>query len=232
VERIGHRGAKRELPENTLPAFRRAWERGADAVELDVHATSDGVVVVHHDPVVVGLGSSRITIAEAAWSQLKEIELDPGVFVPRLSDVLDAAPPWSTVYVEIKGSAIESLVARDIRARGAGRAGRAGGGGRAACAVHSFDHRAIATMRDIAPEIPRGILFERAGVDLSAAIAFTAARDVWPHWKLIDRTLVDSAHSLGARVIAWTVNDPAVATSLEALGVDGLCGDDVRLLPR
>ena len=49
MERIGHRGAKRELRENTLAAFRRAFERGADAVELDVHATRDGVVVIHHD---------------------------------------------------------------------------------------------------------------------------------------------------------------------------------------
>src|SRR5439155_7107203 len=49
VQRIAHRGAKREFPENTLPAFQRAFERGADAIELDVHATRDGVVVVHHD---------------------------------------------------------------------------------------------------------------------------------------------------------------------------------------
>ncbi|MGH7617348.1 MAG: glycerophosphodiester phosphodiesterase, partial [Gemmatimonadaceae bacterium] len=48
MERIGHRGAKRELPENTIAAFKRAFDRGADAVELDVHATNDGVVVVHH----------------------------------------------------------------------------------------------------------------------------------------------------------------------------------------
>ena len=51
-EKISHRGAHQTLPENSIPAFLRAIELGADAVELDVHATSDGVVIVHHDPIV------------------------------------------------------------------------------------------------------------------------------------------------------------------------------------
>ena len=50
IERIAHRGARRELPENTIAAFERAFGRGAVAIELDVHATRDSVVVVHHDP--------------------------------------------------------------------------------------------------------------------------------------------------------------------------------------
>jgi glycerophosphoryl diester phosphodiesterase len=52
LEKISHRGEHQTLPENSIPAFLRAIELGADAIELDVHATSDGVVIVHHDPVV------------------------------------------------------------------------------------------------------------------------------------------------------------------------------------
>jgi glycerophosphoryl diester phosphodiesterase len=53
---------------------------------------------------------------------------------------------------------------------------------------------------------------------------------VWPEWRLIDRTLVDQVHAANGRVIAWTVNDRAAAQELIAIGVDGLCTDDVRLL--
>jgi glycerophosphoryl diester phosphodiesterase len=217
VERIGHRGAKRELPENTLPAFKRAFERGADAIELDVHATSDGVVIVHHDPAAHAADGRRLSLAESTWPEVQTVELADNVGIPRLADVLAEAPAGTTVYVEIKGLGIEKLVAATIRES------------RARCAVHSFNHDAIVRMREIAPEIPRGVLFEDRVPDLVSLLERTGARDVWPHWKLVNAALVDAVHERQARVICWTVNDAAAARKLEALGVDGLCGDDVRI---
>jgi len=219
LERIGHRGARLEFPENTLAAFQRAFERGADATELDVHATRDGVVVVHHDPESALLGGRAI--AAATWNDVSRVDLGGGLGIPRLSDVLDATPPGSTVYVEIKGLGIEAAVVGAIR-RSSAR-----------CAVHSFDHDAIARVRGIAPEIPRGILFDQPAppADVVRVMQATGARDVWPHWRLIDPALVDAVHSAGGRVIAWTVNEADTARRLASLGVDGLCGDDVRLLP-
>ncbi len=217
VERIAHRGAKRELPENTLPAFKRAFERGADAIELDVHATSDGVVVVHHDPSAHSADGSLVAIADSTWDRVRTVAFADGVGIPRLADVLAATPADATVYVEIKGSRIEELVATTIRES------------RARCAVHSFDHEAIVRMREIAPEIPRGVLFEDRLPDILALMQRTGARDVWPHWKLVDAALVNAVRAHGGRVICWTVNDPGAARTLTAVGVDGLCGDDVRI---
>lgn len=216
VERIGHRGAKRELPENTLPAFKRAFERGANAIELDAHATSDGVVVVHHDPTAHSRDGELIVIAEATWSKVQTVEFTVGVGIPTLADVLAAAPDEATVYVEIKGEGIEALVAATIRES------------RARCAVHSFNHGAIVRMREIAPEIPRGVLFERQVPDIVALMDRTGARDVWPHWPLVDASLVGAVHARGGRVLCWTVNDLSAAQKLVDFGVDGLCGDDVR----
>jgi glycerophosphoryl diester phosphodiesterase len=217
VERIGHRGAKRELPENTLPAFQRAFERGADAIELDVHATADGVVVVHHDATAHTASGRLIALAEADWATVQTVEFADGIGIPRLADVLAAAPAGAAVYVEIKGVGIEELVARTIRESSA------------RCAVHSFNHDAIVRLREIAPQIPRGVLFEDRVPDLGALLERTGARDVWPHWPLVDARLVDTVHALDGRVICWTVNDLAAATALAELGVDGLCGDDVRV---
>ena len=212
VERISHRGAKRELPENTLPAFQRAFDRGADAIELDVHATSDGVVIVHHDPTAHSADGRLLVLADSTWRDVETVRFAGGIGIPRLADVLAAVPAAAAVYVEIKGQAIESLVAATIRES------------RARCAVHSFDHDAIVRMRRIAPEIPRGILYDRRGVDVEAAMARTGARDVWPQWKLIDRETVELVHARGGRVCAWTVNG-----RVAEIGIDAVCTDDVRL---
>jgi glycerophosphoryl diester phosphodiesterase len=137
--------------------------------------------------------------------------------IPNLSEVFGVVPAGGTVYVEIKGNGIESLV-RDVV-----------GTAKVRCAVHSFDHDAIRLMRELAPQIPRGILYDAKPADVEADMRATGARDVWPNWKLIDRPLVERVHAAGGRVIAWTVNDTETAKALVALGVDGLCGDDVRL---
>lgn len=222
VERIAHRGAKREFPENTLAAFQRAFQRGADAIELDVHATRDGVVVVHHDPKIRlgGRWSRAASIVELEWDELRAVRLAPEIGIPTLDDVLAVVPSSAAVYVEIKGANIEEGVAA-VLARSATQ-----------CAVHSFDHDAVARMREIAPDVPRGILFERRAADVVAAMRATGARDVWPERRLIDAALVETVHAAGGRVIAWTVNSRGEAAALATLGVDGLCTDDVRLLDR
>lgn len=220
MERIGHRGAKRELRENTLAAFRRAFERGADAVELDVHATSDGVVVIHHDP---DLGAdfgplAGRSIAELAWRDLEGVGLADDLAVPTLAQLLAIVPRKAMAYVELKGEGIERLVGAVLR------------GSPARCAVHSFDHAAVRRMFEVAPEIRRGILFDSYPTDVAASMAAAGARDVWPEWRLIDYALVDRVHHAGGRVIAWTVNSADAAADLATLGVDGVCTDDVRLL--
>jgi len=220
LERIAHRGANREFPENSLPAFRRAFERGADAIELDVHTTRDGVVVVHHDPTLrPAPRRSKRAIAEMTWDELRRIELSPGIGVPSLADVLAVTPPDKTVYVEIKGERIETAVINVIR------------DGTVHCAVHSFDHQAIARCREIAPDLPRGILFDKASTDaMIHALEAFAPRDLWPRWNLVDPQLVARAHDAGARVIAWTVSSVSTAKALMEMGIDGLCTDDVRVL--
>ncbi len=219
IERIAHRGARTELPENTVPAFERAFARGADAIELDVHATRDRVIVVHHDPELgAPVSTGRRPIAEMTWEEVEASRVATGISVPTLTEVLAMIPGRATAYVEIKGQGIERLVAEAISTAGS------------RCAVHSFDHATIERFREIAPEIPRGLLFE-AGLDqLESAFERADARDVWPHFSLIDAELAARVGRLGGRVIPWTVNDRREALRLETLGVAGICTDDVRIL--
>ena len=222
--RIGHRGAPREYPENTLPSFARALELRADGIELDVHATRDGVVVVHHDPVPRATSSDHRlagrTIADLTHEQLRTFSVAPGVGIPTLADVLSLVGSAAVVYVELKGAGVEQHAIDVIRASPA------------RCAVHSFDHAAVARARTLAPEIRRGLLFSRRPADPAALMTATGALDAWPEWPLVDQAFVTAVRRTGGSVIAWTVNDVGAARHLASIGVDGLCTDDLRLISR
>jgi glycerophosphoryl diester phosphodiesterase len=215
AEIIGHRGSPRDFRENTLPSFARAFDVGSDAVELDVHTTSDGVVVVHHDAVTnsrTGETGPRLTIAESTLASLRAAPIAGGP-IPTLESVLSAVPDTSTVYVEVKAPHVEHAVISVIRSSNR------------RCAVHSFDHRIVRRVHELAPEIPVGVLQTSYPIDPLRPMHDAGARDLWQHWELIDPALIDSVHADAGRVIAWTVNDTAVARRLLDWGIDGLCSD-------
>ncbi len=210
---ISHRGAHQTLPENSIPAFLRAIELGAQAIELDVHGTKDGTVVVHHDRVVNSPERSPRRIADLSFSELQEFRLADGIEIPTLAAVLDAIGTTATVYVEIKAPLIEPLVVREIREHSA------------TCAVHSFDHRIVKTVKSIFPAIRTGVLQVARHVDPIASLAMSGAEDLWQDVSFIDEDLVARAHWINARVIAWTANDAEQWETLRRIGVDGICTD-------
>jgi glycerophosphoryl diester phosphodiesterase len=218
LEMISHRGAHQTLPENSIPAFLRAIELGADAIELDVHATSDGVVIVHHDPVVKAEGQARRRIADLSASELGRFPLTGGVEIPTLQAVLDAIGDRAKVYVEIKATNIEPLVVRCIRESGA------------SCAVHAFDHRVVKIVKMIFPAIRTGVLEVARHIDPVASLVAAGAQDLWQEVSFIDEQLVARAHSVNARVIAWTADDPDEWEKMNELGVDGICTDRIAEL--
>ena len=217
LERIGHRGIPVERLENTLAGFVLAVELGANAVELDTHVSADGVVVVHHDETVRGEA-----IADLTWTELSALDLGDGVRMPTLDEVLDALAGRATVYIELKGAGIEDRVIATVRKHSA------------TVALHSFDHAAVERASRAAPDIPRGILLDRAVSNpiqaMRRAVERTGARDVWPHWSLVSADLVRAADDLGARVIVWTVNTAEKAKHMRSMGVSGICSDDIRIL--
>lgn len=215
AEVIGHRGSPREHRENTVPSFQRAFAVGADAVELDVHGTRDGVVVVHHDPVTSlrpGDTGPVLRLAESQAADVRSVSVG-GEHIPTLADVLAIVPESAMVYVEVKAPAIERDVIAVIRA-----------GGRR-CAVHSFDHRIVRRVSQLAPDIPCGILQTSYPIDPIRPMRDAGARDVWQQADLVDQALIELVHAEGGRLIAWTVNDPPTAERLVAWGVDGICTD-------
>jgi glycerophosphoryl diester phosphodiesterase len=220
-ERISHRGAHQSHPENSIAAFTRAIELGADGIELDVHATNDGIVVVHHDAIVHARHPQRPAhrpIAEISAAELEQFPLADGTRIPTLRETLSTIGNRATVYVEIKAPNIEPLVTRCIRES------------ESTCAIHSFDHRIAQNVKAIFPAIRTGVLEVSRHIDPAASLVDASAEDLWQEVDSIDAEMVARAHSIGARIIAWTANEPTQWDALHALGVDGICTDRIAEL--
>jgi glycerophosphoryl diester phosphodiesterase len=138
--------------------------------------------------------------------------------VPTLAEVLAAVPSHVTVYVEVKARGIEAQVADVVRPHAQ------------RVAVHAFDHRIPMLVAAAGVAVPLGVLLDSYLVDPVPAMAAARARDLWQHWEQIDAALVDTVHGAGGRVIAWTANQPDAIRALAAMGVDGLCSDDLRVV--
>jgi len=217
---LAHRGAS-SGPQNSIEAFRDAVRLGAAGIELDVQTASSGHLMVYHDLAVPGVGP----IPELEIDQIRAAKLSNGETIPTLGETLQAIAAASAqygrqefvVWIELKTlppSADPSLF-RAIE--NADRVVR--------CAVHSFDHRLIRRLATARPTVPYGVLSASYPVDPISQLTAAGAGTLWQEWRLIDRTLVDVIHQHGARIIAWTVRDEAIARRLVDFGVDELCAD-------
>lgn len=207
---IAHRGASAEEPENSLAAFRAAVRLEADGIELDVHATADGVLVVHHDPLLGGRPISQLCAADLPGHTLPNGEL-----VPTLPQALAAIGRNCLVFVEVKAL----YPGHDVALLKALEAGPAP----THYHVHGFDHRIIRRLTSQRPSLVGGILSASYPVDPWRQLADAGAEELWQEALLIDRALAEGAHQRDIRLYAWTVDDPGRARELVSLGVDGLC---------
>ncbi len=207
---IAHRGASAYEYENSLAAFRAAVRLGADGIELDVHDTGDGALVVHHDPSLGGRPIRELTAADLPAQRLPN-----GEPVPTLAQALAAIGRDCRVFVEVKSLAPPHDAAL-FAALDAGPAP-------AHYHVHGFDHRIVQRLTSQRRGLVGGVLSTAYPVDPWRQLSDAGAQELWQEAPVIDRALVDGAHQRGFRLYAWTVDDPQRARTLAALGVDGLC---------
>ena len=206
---IAHRGASSIELENSLAAFRAAAGQGADAVELDVHNTIDGELVVHHDPSVLGL-----PIAQTRSKDLAAMPLANGEPIPTLAQALDVLGKLK-VFVEIKvvePKWDDRLLA--ILDNGPNPSGYA---------IHSFAFHVVRRLAEKRPSLPCGVLSEVETRDPARTLADAKAKTLWQEYSTLDEALVNRVHGLGAQIIAWTVDNPSLMEPLVRWGVDGIC---------
>ncbi|MEX1009634.1 MAG: glycerophosphodiester phosphodiesterase family protein [Acidimicrobiia bacterium] len=223
---LAHRGANRFAPGNTLPAFARAVELGADGVELDIHRTADGALVVRHDAATpVGM-LAEMTVPEIR-AALPE--------VPTLEEALDVCAGL-LVNVEIKNVRSEGDWDPTDRAADLLVELLARRDGRDRVLVSSFNLTSVDRVRSLAPHLPTALL--TWGTDPLEALLIAESHGhgaLHPDYRSIAGVLAGAvatrAHEQGLEVNVWTVNDPDELARLAAAGIDALITDvpDVAL---
>ncbi len=204
---IAHRGASHDERENTLPAFERAIELGADYVELDVQASRDGELVVFHDADLGGTTPLTGQLRARTAAELAEVG------IPTLQQALDLMRGRVGVMVELKHAwrhRRHNIVARTAALLGADDV------------VISFEPRALRETLRLRPGL-RVIQHVGYGVTIRRAAGY--AWGVGFHDLRVTRRGLERAWSLGLTTLVYTVNDPARMRQLAALGVDGIFSD-------
>ena len=217
---FAHRGGSALAPENTVVAFDRGLELGADGLELDVHLSRDGIVVVHHDGTLDRTTTLGGPIAERTADELA------GVGVPTLAEVL-ARYPDARVIVEMKVDTAELARAVIAAVRVADAVGRV--------CLGSFGRRVLRAARALEPAIATSAAREEVRWALYRSwIGWPVSRAPYggfqvPEWsgrtRVVSPRFIAAAHKAGHRVQVWTVDSEDDARRLLGWGVDALITD-------
>jgi glycerophosphoryl diester phosphodiesterase len=217
---FAHRGGGKIGPENTIAAFDRGLGAGADGLELDVHLSRDGVVVVHHDKLLDRTTRATGPIAERTADELARVD------VPTLRDVL-ARYPGIRIIIELKeGShALSSAVVSEVQRAGAGDH----------VCLGSFSVAALRAARAAAPGIATSagrfevrMALYRSWLHLSPGrVPYRAFQvpETSGRTRVVSPRFVKLAHQAGLAVQVWTVDEPEDIRRLLGWGVDGIISD-------
>lgn len=228
---FAHRGAKSVAPENTLPAFQTALEMGVNGIELDVHCSKDGDLVVIHNFDVDATTDGQGPVSSFTTAQLAALDAGShydatfaGVGIPTLAQVLDTIGDRCAVNIEIKsedirtgGDQVEPLLAII-----------AGRGLYDQVIISSFNPISLIKVRSLDERVALGLL-HGPGLPLFLRQAWTtgiiAPQALHPHYTDVDEAYMAWAREHNLAVNTWTVNDLDEARRLAALGVTTIMSD-------
>ena len=250
----GHRGTRGYLPENTLPAFKRALDLGVTTLELDTGVTKDGVVVVHHDrrlnpdvargPDGQWVKAPAPTLYSLTFAELQRYDVGrirpgseyaqrfpqqqplDGTRIPKLADLF-ALAGQTNVRFNIETKLLPTHPDETVGPDDFARA--LIGEIRKArlerrTTIQSFDYRTLKIVEREAPEIETVYLTE-AEHSIPTKVQAAGAKIWSPDFRALSKETVDEAHRLGLRIVAWTVNEPGDIKRMIDWGVDGIISD-------
>lgn len=207
---LAHRGFSGNYPENTMLAFTKAIEAGADGIELDIHESSDGKLVIIHDENLVRTTGVDALVSDLPLSELTRIRASKtkddmfDAFIPSFEEFCDFASRNSFVtnveiktnntwYQDIERKAVDMIKAFGIEDR---------------IIFSSFNWISVMRAKQIAPEIPCGFLYEDRRHGLLAAQAKEAGiQFLHPDYNLLDAKVVEECRKNGIGLNVWTIND-------------------------
>lgn len=224
---MAHRGDSVSAPENTLPAFKKAIENGADAIELDVQLTKDGTVVVMHDSSLYRTTGKKKKIWEVTYNQIKD--LDNGSFfskeyqfthIPTLDQTLKLCKGQAFLNIEIKRTGHdEGIVQKTLEIIAANHYEKD-------CDITSMDYNTLKQVKRLNPDIYTVYTTTVGGGDLTK---LTAANAFSVEQNFVTWGFVQYLKSANKGIYVWTVNDSSTINKMIDLDVDAIISNDVSL---
>jgi glycerophosphoryl diester phosphodiesterase len=228
---LAHRGDLAHAPENTLPAFSQAIQKGADGVELDAKLTADGHVIVIHDSTVDRTTNGKGKVALFTLDETRKLDAGSwfqakfaGTQVPLLEEVFETVGKDKLINIELTNystpkDGLTQKVCELIKKHN----------NQAQIIFSSFFASNLKIAMQILPEIPRGLLALPGIIGLwarSFGFMFGAYQALHPHISSVSKEQIQRAHRIKRRVHVWTANTPAEILRLKDWGVDGIFTDD------
>lgn len=217
---IAHRGAKGYEPENTLIAFQKAIDMSADGIELDVHLSADGAIMVLHDETINRTSNGIGLVKDLSLHQLKTFRIHETHEIPTLTEVFDLVNQKCFINIELKGEDTALKVVQLIEQYVAKKKWNY-----KHFLVSAFDWNALQEVRNLNAKIPIGVLTH---TDLELAIGFAEfikAETIHPHFHLLTAENTVQMQAKGFQVFSWTINEPEDILKIKSFKVDGIITD-------
>ncbi len=218
--KIGHRGAKGYVPENTIISFQKAIELGCDGIELDVHSSFDGEIMVIHDEKIDRTTNGRGFVNQMNLSELKTFKIDNKHEIPTLEEVFELINHNFFINIELKSyetvEKVIKIVEKYILEKRFSYSN---------FIISSFDWNALQQVRFLNNEIQIGVL-TATDLDLAFAFAkFIKAKTINPYFHLLNEENVAKIQEKGFEIHTWTVNEIQDIEKIKALKVDAIISD-------
>lgn len=225
ILKIGHRGAKAHVAENTIASIKKALELGVDAIEIDVHKCASGELVVFHDFTLDRMTNGSGEVAMHTLKELKLLKVNNQYEIPTLEEVLNTIDKKCILNIELKGretaSATCSIIETYIKTNHWNLEH---------FIISSFQHQELQTAYKYNSQLRLGVLTK---ANVSEAIEFAetiSAYAIHPNVALLTKDNVKLAQDKGYKVLTWTVNDKSTIERMKFYDVDGIISDNPDLL--
>ena len=215
--KIGHRGAKGYITENTLESFSKAIEVGANAIELDVRRSKDAQLIISHDDNLKKVFGKDVLVSESTLQELKQLT---GNMIVTLEEALRfIGGKVEKILIELKETGYEESVLDLITKEHL----------RERVIVVSFLEEALARVRDLDETIETGLIYTKPKKPIETALRLNAQYLV-ALYRFVHRKNVAKAHKSNLKVIVWTINTKKEAEEYVAKDVDGIASDKPDIL--
>ncbi|MCX7546928.1 glycerophosphodiester phosphodiesterase family protein [Xanthomarina sp. F1114] len=218
--KIGHRGAKGYIAENTLEAIKKAMDFEVDGIEIDVHICASGELVVFHDFTLDRMTNGAGEVGKQSLSELKLLKINNQFSIPTLEEVLDLIDKKCFLNIELKGrhTALKTseVIQKYIKEKDWKYSD---------FLVSSFQHLELEEIYKIDKNIPLGVLTKASVTEALEFAETIRAVAIHPNFALLTKENVHRAQTEGFKVFTWTVNDEKTIKRMKSYGVDGIISD-------